>query len=170
VLNFSPPPEAPCQIEGLLLKVADLPGNGWEESGSRSYKGAPITVGVERIGTSFVGYGLFDGILHTIYRLTDEESANRAYVDFEERDFSVLDYLEEWKLPSELSHVQFSANSHRLGCNIYRDSGAEECNLLAQYGPYLVQFNIRQHGLQYSKIVPVFEEINKRMAKCISTK
>ena len=163
------PPPAPCPIEGLLIEVTDLPpAYEWLETGSRSSRGAPLRMGVERIGTVFSGYELFDGVSHEIYRFKNKGSASRNYADIEEIDFSVLHYSKEWELPDELSQIQLAADRHTIGCNLYTDSGAEECQFLAQYGPYLVRFSIRLHGLKFGDVIPIIEEIDRRTVKCLS--
>lgn len=167
-IRFDPPPEAPCPIEGLLLGIDDLPKSDWFESGTRSTDGAPMSIGVERIGTSFVNSGLFDGVNHQIYRLMDEKSAKKAYVDVEEVDFQTKHYLKEWELPAELSQLPLSADYHKIGCNIFKHSGSEECNFIAQYGPYVLRFSIRLQDLRYSDVVALIEIIDQRMSECIS--
>jgi len=163
-------PETHCPIEGLLLGIDDLPGNNWVESGSRSSQGAPMRIGVERIGTSFVGDGLFDGVLHDIYKLENEKSAYHAYEDVVEEEFSTSKYLSEWSSPVELSSLLLSSDVQRIGCNIFIDTGAEECRLLAQYGPYLVRFSIRSHVLKHNDVASLIEDVDRRMVECLSPK
>jgi len=170
-VRFDPPSEAPCPIEGLVLTSEDLPGNSDDWFGEApSIKGAPSTIGVERIGVVYATLGLFDGVLHHIYRLMDEKSAKKAYLDMEEEDFQLIDYLNEWELPAELSQLPLSADRHKIGCNIYSESGSKECRFLAQYGPYVVQFSIRLHGLEVNDVVRLIEEIDSRMTECLSPK
>jgi len=165
----SPPPAAPCPIEGLLLTTTDLPpAYEWLETGSRSSRGAPLRMGVERIGTVFGGYELYDGVIHQIYRLESKRSASQNYTDIERKVFSALNYSKEWELPDELSQIQLAADRQTIGCNLYTESGSEECRFLAQYGPYLVRFSIRLHGLKFGDVIPIIEEIDRRMAQCFS--
>ncbi|NMC34700.1 MAG: hypothetical protein GYA36_19935 [Veillonellaceae bacterium] len=166
----SPPPEAPCQIDELLLKESDLPGNNIFVSETPSIKGAPMRLGVERIGVAFGAPELFDGANHQIYRMVDEDAAFKAYQDVEEEDFSTKDYLEEWNLIPELSQIKTSASSQRMGCNLLIYTKAKECRLLALYGPYLVRFSIRLHDLQYTDVTPLIQEIDSRMTECLLPK
>lgn len=166
----NPPSEAPCSIEGLLLTIEDLPPGKWEEAGSRSIKGAPMQIGVERIGTSFATNELFDGVLHDIYRFESSKSAYHAYSDKKEGIFSVRNYLNNWELPTELSHIHLTADQHKFECNVFESTGADECILWAQYKSYLVRFSFRQHDLKDSDVISMIETIDKKMAQCNGTK
>jgi len=170
-VRFDPPPEAPCPIEGLLLSSEDLPGNSSDWFGETpSISGAPLTIGVERIGAVYAAPGLFDGVHHQIYRMVDEEAALKAYQDVEERDFLTEDYLEEWVLVLELARIKTAANDQRMGCNLLKYTKAEDCRLVALYRSYLVRFNIRLYGLQINDVVPLIEEIDSRMTECLAPK
>lgn len=166
----APPPEAPCRIDELLLTESDLPGNDLFVSETPGIGGAPLRLGVERIGVTFSAPEIFDGAHHQIYRMVDEEAALKAYQDVEERDFLTEDYLEEWTLVPELARIKTSASEQRMGCNFLKFTQAEDCRLVAQYGPYLVRFNIRLHGLDVSDVVTLIEEIDSRMTECLSPK
>lgn len=161
-------PRPPCLIDGLLIDITDLPGRDWTETGSRSSEDAPMRLGDEKTGTSFVSKGLLNGVVHEIYRENNEKSAYRAYIDIEEEYYPMQRYRNEWGFPVEMSKILLSANYQRIGCNIHDKTGAEECRFLAQYGTYLVRFSIRLNDLQYSDVINIIEMIDKKMVECNS--
>jgi len=170
-IRCDPPPAAPCPIEGLVLGSVDLPGSSSDWFGeASSIDGAPMRIGVERIGTSFINSGLFDGVLHDIYRFENEDNAFNAYKDVEEEELATEKYLYEWSLPFELSSLKLSTETYIVRCNFSSVTSAEECRFLAQYGSYLVRFSIRLHDLQYADVVTLIQEIDSRMTECLSPK
>jgi hypothetical protein len=151
-----------------LLAISDLPEDEWFEDGAPSTDGAPIRIGIERIGTTIGATSLYDGVLHDIYRMQDEYSADWEYPGVVDDWFQPEKYLYEWSIPKDFSSLELHAEQYRIGCNVYRETGSEECDFVAQYGVYLVRFSICLQHLANEDVISMLKEIDNRMVSCLS--
>jgi hypothetical protein len=164
VFTCRPLPAAPCEIETLLVQETVLP-EGWEESGPPRSADAAARFGIEKIGTGFSTprHGV---AIQAVYRARNTGAAASGYQDFMSY-FSLREEETEWFLPSELTY-DTTADRFRLGCSAERTSGVERCQLIAQYGVYLLRFHIYMSPemMTYDDLEHILQDIERRMAEC----
>jgi hypothetical protein len=166
-IKFSTPdvPPAPCPIQDLLLAVSDFPGDDWEETGSRSERGAPVRMGIERIGTAFSTTN--NSALQDVYRIGYEREASRAYKDSVESWFTPAERETEWVIPQKMEKLSVNTDQYRVGCNDLKLGGFEHCQYIAQYGPYVIRFYAGIHVLSYEDFTLLVSEIDQRATICL---
>ena len=166
-LKFSTPdiPPAPCPIQELLLDVSAFPDYDWEETGSRSERGAPVRMGVERIGTAYSTTN--GGALQDVYRIGYESEARKAYKDSTKSWFTPAEDRTEWATPEKLNNLTVSADLYRAGCNNRKLGDLEECQYVAQYGPYVIRFFAHMHALSYEDFIELVKEIDHQATSCL---
>jgi hypothetical protein len=169
-LEFSTPdiPPAPCPIQELLLDVSAFPGDDWEETGSRSERSAPVRMGIEKIGTAFSMTN--NGALQAVYRIGYESEARRAYKDSAESWFTPAEHQTEFVTPQVMESLAVNADQYRVGCNDRKLGEREQCQYVAQYGPYVIRFKAHIRTLSYEDFTELVEEIDQRATSCLATK
>ena len=98
----------------------------------------------------------------------DEKSARKEYKTDIGVWFFPDHYTTEWYAPEYFSDFLISANQFTIKCNIFAESGAETCKLLAQYDIYMVRFDVRQQGLEYRNFASSVKNIDEKMVGCLS--
>lgn len=168
-IKFTTPvvPPAPCPIEDLLLDVSEFPGNDWEETGSRSVRGAPVMMGIGRIGTAFSTTN--GGATQEVYRFEDERKARRALINDTASWFIPSAYETEWETPKELENLTITPREYRIGCNDNKHGGSEQCQYVAQYGPYVIVFFAHMRALTYGNFINLVNEIDQRATRCLGS-
>ena len=161
-----PPPAAPCDIEVLLVNEAVLP-EGWEQQGLPRSKDAPVSFGVEKIGTVF-STRTRGVVIHHVYRAFDTRAAVAGYKDFMSF-FAAREEETEWSLPAELTYHSQVADRFRLGCSTHRPSGVQRCQFIGQYDVYLVRFHTYMSSdlMTYADFERILQGIDQRMAECL---
>lgn len=166
MFTCKPPPAAPCDIETLLVQETAFP-EGWEESGSPRVEEATVRFGIEKIGTGFSTPN--QGVaIQDVYRARDTGAAASGYQDFMSF-FSLHREETEWFLPSELTYNSLGADRFRLGCSTDRTSGVERCQLIAQYGVYLLRFHtyMSPEMMTFENLELILQDIDRRMSLCL---
>jgi hypothetical protein len=166
-ISFSSPPEPPCPIESLLFEVQFFPGKEWEEIGSRSSRGAPSSLGIERIGTTF-STPTQGGAIHHIYRFWDSKEAGHGFEELTNTWFSLVEGYTEWATPSELADLSPNVDQFLLECHIRINNQVERCQYTAQYESYVVEFSADMLALDYDDFIELVTEIDKRVASCLA--
>lgn len=158
-----------CPIENLLIDTSDLPGNQWEEVGSRSYRDAPSKLGVERIGTGFSTpyYGIAG---ENAYRFQNEEDAKNGLIDLAnvwvrlEPEGTIWSQLE---LPSQMS---ISADEYRLDCSESGPQNVNTCWFLARYKTTLIEFRTTMIIVKENDLYNIIGKLNQKVENCIESK
>ena len=165
-IRFNTPnvPPAPCPIRDLLLDVSAFLGNGWEETGSRSERGASVRMGIERIGTSFLGP--VGGVFQEIYRYEDERQASRAFEDSAESWYTPMKDRTEWATPREIENLAVNADHYRVGCNNLKSGGFEQCQYVAHYGSFIIRFFAGMRSLSYGDFIELVKKIDQQAISC----
>jgi hypothetical protein len=150
----------------LLLDVSSFPNEGWKETGSRSEKAASVQMGIERIGTGFSGPS--GGVFQEIYRFKNVQDARRLYKDSVKSWFTPAETRTEWETSQELSNLVIAADRYQVGCNDLKTGDFEQCQYVAQYGPYVIRLFAGMRSLSYEKFVELVNEIDQRATSCLT--
>jgi hypothetical protein len=166
-IMFSTPdvPPSSCPIQELMLDTSVLPGDDWQEIGSRSEKAASVRMGIEKIGTSFSTP--IDGAFQEAYRFESERQANSAYKDSVESWFTPAEHETNWAVPQELVGLEVNADQYHVGCNDLKNDGFEQCQFVAIYGPYVIRFFAGMRGLSYESFIDIVKEVDSRATSCL---
>jgi hypothetical protein len=165
-LELETPQPAACPIEQLLLDLSSFPSQGWEETGSRSARGAPSQVGIKRIGTSF-STQTQGGVTHEVYRFVDVQSAKLSYKSMS-ADWFVIDEDEtEWLIPEEVQDVVLHADEIELACNIHLPSSIEYCRFIGRYDTYVIQLGADMIAISYHDLIRFLNEVDGKLVKCL---
>lgn len=154
-----------CTLDSLLLQTASLPGDGWQEVGSRDERAAPSRLGIERIGTSFVARD-GGGVLHIIYRFADEDEAVSEYPELSENWFLLMPEGTVCRPHPVLAASAPSTSEATTGCCTAPD-GHERCLLVARYGPDVVEFAADMTSVDIDQLAGIFEKLDAKMAECV---
>ncbi|HNT26459.1 MAG TPA: hypothetical protein PKM21_18980 [Anaerolineales bacterium] len=167
-LEFSTPVPhpAPCPIQELLLDVSVLPGDNWQEMGEPSEKSAPVRMGIEKIGTSFLNPT--NSVLQGVYRFEGESQARSAYRESVESWFTTSQNDTKWAAPDALANLVVNADRYRVGCNELQSGGLEHCQYVAQYGPYVIKLLLGTSALSYVDFIGLVNEVDQRATSCIN--
>lgn len=166
IFSFSVPPDPPCPIKNLLLEVSFFPGTDWEETGLRTARGAPSTLGIGRIGTTF-STPTKGGAIQHIYRFWDSKEAGKGYEELTKTWVSPEDGYTEWMTPSELINLPINADQSLLACHVHITSQVERCQYIAQYESYVVEFRADLIALSYKDFIELVREIDRRATSCL---
>jgi hypothetical protein len=166
VFSFRPSPDPPCPIESLLLDVSLFSGEGWEETGSRTERGAPSRLGIERIGTSF-STPTKGGANQDIYRFWDSQGARKGYKELVNSWFSPQAGYSEWATPPDLVNLSTGANQAQLACSVYLSGQVEWCQYIAQYQSYVIKLSTDMLALSHEDFIELVREIDQRATSCL---
>lgn len=166
-IEFSTPVIHPasCPIEELLLDVSAFPSGSWQEMGPPSERNAPVRIGIERIGTSFSDPS--DFTLQQVYRFEGDRKAKSAYREEVESWFIASSHETEWIKPPELDNLVVNTDQFRAGCHDEKSGGREQCQYVAQYGPYILRLLGGMRSLSYEDFIKLVKDIDQRAINCI---
>lgn len=156
---------APCPIQELLLEESDLPDDTWQEIGSPSEKDAPVRMGIEKIGTMISGP--LDFTLQQVYRFESDRRAKRAYRDEIESWFTPSEHETKYMIPTEMSNLDVNADQYRVGCYDLKSGGSEQCQYVAQKGPYIIRFIAGMRALTYEDFLVLINDLDQRAISCL---
>jgi len=147
-----------------MLSEASFAWEGWQQLGSPSPRGAPASVGVERLGTSFVA-GDREVAVNDVYRFFDEGAADRAFDDLSETWFRIHPYETTWTVPVEIT-ITPAADTYRLACNEDNSLEVHQCRFIGQYDVFVADLSVRTIVPDYSGFANLVAEIDARFDMC----
>lgn len=166
-LELSTPPPAPCPMEELLLNEASFPSGDWQQLGSPRPRGAPSSVGVEKLGTSFTA-GQREVAVIGVYRFFDEGGAERSFHDLGGTWFRDRPSETTWFMPEQIT-VNPTADRYRLACNFDDAFEVHQCRFIGQYGVYVVELSVRTIESSEDAFGTIVEEIDARFNACLAS-
>jgi hypothetical protein len=122
-------------------------------------------MGIEKIGTSFSDPN--DGTLQQAYRFESEQQARSAYREEVESWFTPAEHQTEWATPQEMENLAVNADQYRVGCNNEKNGGREQCQYVAQYGPYILRLHGGMRSLSYDDFNELIKEVDQRATNCL---
>ena len=154
-----------CPIDDLLINAANLPGDQWEEVGSRSYRDAPSKLGIDRIGTGFSTpyYGVAGEL---VYRFKSEKDANAGYLELIDLSHRLEPEGTKWSLLSIPSELAINADDYRLECSISSNGNVRTCWYMARYGKTVIEFRTAMIIVSENDLFNVLETINQKVKTC----
>lgn len=167
-INFEKDTEskrASCPMEDLLISVSDLTGDQWYESGSRSYRDAPMNLGVDRIGTGF-STDRNGNAEENVYVFKDESDAMDGFsiiydswgnLVLPDAVWSPLDFPFEEKI---------HADEFRLDCSTEGENQIRTCWFLARYKKTVVEFLATMIVMTDNKFMDLIQIIDSKVQKC----
>jgi hypothetical protein len=123
-------------MEELMLNEASFPSGDWQQLGLPRPRGAPSSVGVEKLGTSFTA-GQGEVAVIGVYRFFDDGSAERGFRDMGGTWFREDPYETTWFVPEQIT-VNPTADRYRLACNFDDAFEVHQCRYIGKYGVYVV--------------------------------
>ena len=163
-LELSTPPPAPCPMEGLILNEASFPSGDWQQLGSPRPRGAPSSVGVEKLGTSFTAEQGEVAVMG-VYRFSTEKTAERSFHDLGQTWFRESPHETTWFVPEQIN-VNPTADRYRLACNYDTALEVHQCRFFAQYGVYLIELSLRTRESSEDMFSIIVDQIDARFAEC----
>jgi hypothetical protein len=149
----------------LLISSSDLPGNQWEEVGSRSYRDAPLKLGIDRVGTGFSTP--FSGIAsENVYQFQYETFAKNGYVDLADLWLRLESEGTEWDQLEFPSDVMISADEYSLDCSTSGLQKVRTCWFLSRYKTTVIEFRITMIIVSESDLYQIIETINNKVEIC----
>ncbi len=154
-----------CPIENLLISSSDLPGNQWEEVGSRSYRDAPTRLGIDRIGTGFSTprYGVAE---ENVYRFKDENDANEGFLRLYDMWGRLVLDSAVWSPINLPSDVNINADDIHLECSIEGENKVKTCWYLARYNRTVVEFISTMIIVSDNDFFDVIQTLDLKMMNC----
>lgn len=155
----------PCDIQDVLLEASEFPDNSWIETGSRSISGAPLRMGIDRVGTSYSTVN--DGALNEAYQFKNDNQAKKAFNNSSKTWFISSEYRTDWMIPPELDKLAVNADRFQVGCNHLVDDGNEHCQYVAQYGSFVVYLLAGMNSLSYEEFNIIVSIVDQRAINCL---
>jgi hypothetical protein len=154
-----------CPIEDLLINVSDLPGDQWYEIGTRSYKSAPLKLGVERVGAGFTT--MSSGNAHeNVYRFKNATKASEGLYEASNLwERSVLDntYWYTLDIPSDVS---INADNYRLECSVTGEDKIRICWFIGQYDRTIIEFRAYMIIVEENDLFNIITTLDSKAINC----
>jgi hypothetical protein len=154
-------------MEELMLNEASFPSGDWQQLGLPRPRGAPSSVGVEKLGTSFTA-GQGEVAVIGVYRFFDDGSAERGFRDMGGTWFREDPYETTWFVPEQIT-VNPTADRYRLACNFDDAFEVHQCRYIGKYGVYVVELSVRTLESSEDAIGTIVEEIDARFNACLAS-
>lgn len=152
-----------CPIENIFIDVSDLPGDQWEEIGSRSYRDAPMKLGNERSGTSF-STPLYGIVIEQIYRFKDIESSESGFNEimnswnYQEPEGTLWTRL---KIPNAIN-----ATEYRVECSIRSSQTVRSCWYVSRYKETIIRLKADMIIISDEDLFYIIQLIDDKVNKC----
>ena len=160
--------KATCPIGNLLIDSANLPGDQWEEVGSRSYRDAPSKVGIDRIGTSF-STPTNGVVIEDIYRFRSVQDTQDGYNELAKDWFGLEPEGTTWtKL--EISHdVSLNAKEYHLECSVRPNQKVRSCWYISRYENTVIQLKADMLIITDVDLFKIVGLVDQKVMKCSET-
>ena len=155
-----------CPIENLLINSSNLPGDQWEEVGSRSYRDAPSRLGIDRIGTSF-STPTNGGVIEDIYRFRSAKETQDGYSELAKGWFGLEPEGTTWtnlEIPDEVS---LKAVEYRLECSVRPNQKVRSCWYISRYENTVIEIKADMLIIKNVDLFNVVELIDQKVMKCL---
>jgi hypothetical protein len=157
-----------CPIEDLLIGTSDLPGDQWEEVGSRSYRDAPSKLGIDRIGTGFSTP--FSGVVgEDIYRFRNEKDAEDGYNELANDWFHLEPKGTSWNQLNLPDDISINTVEYRLECSVRPNQKGKTCWYIARYENTIIEFKADMLIIKNEDLFHIIELIDQKVMKCSET-
>jgi hypothetical protein len=154
-----------CPIEDLLIKASDLPGDQWEEVGSRSYRDAPSKLGIERIGTGFSTP--YDGISEeNVYRFSSESDTTDGFYKLADLWHCLEPEGTVWSQLVLPSNRTLAANEYRIECSVSPQLSLRTCWYIARYGKTVIEFRTAMIIINDNDFFNIINLLDQRVVNC----
>jgi hypothetical protein len=163
--NLSFPIGVSCPIEDLLIVSSNLPGNQWEEIGSRSYRDVPSKLGINRIGTSFSTptYGI---AIEDVFKFSNETEAKAGYIELAERWFGLEPEGTSWKKLNFPFDEMVNASEYRLECSVRPAHSNRTCWYIARYQNLVIEFKVDMLIVNDQDLFMILDVIDQNVQAC----
>ena len=157
-----------CPIENFLIDPINLPGDQWEEVGSRSYRDAPSRLGIDRIGTSFSTptHGV---VIEDIYRFWNVKDTQDGYNELKKDWFGSEPEGTTWTKLEIPNDVLISANEYRLECSARPNQNGRSCWYISRYENTVVELKADMLIIKNTDLVNIIVLIDQQIMKCSET-
>jgi hypothetical protein len=154
-----------CPVEDILLDESLFHQDFYRWSPAED--AAPMRFGIEKIGVGFTSPSK-GGAIQDVYRGTSVRAAQRQFADFVDTEFSSREGYTEWYMPDSLSHQSSVADQVQFACHKHIASGAEQCQAIIRYGPYLIRVHASMSSvLSYQDLERMLQAIDEGAAACL---
>jgi hypothetical protein len=155
-------------METLMIDQSLFSSEDWYQQGPPSERAAPVRLGVERLGVSFIS--MRNGVtLHQIYRERDYEKAKAEYYDEVKSWFHSRDDETDWYIPSGFDYKSSVADNYQFRCQTHKPSSVENCQLVGRYGTYIIRFHTFMSPIMtYDDLERMLQAIDNKMAQCLN--
>lgn len=154
-----------CPIEDLLINSSDLPGDQWEEVGSRSYRDAPSRLGNERIGAGFSTPR--DGIAkENVYRFGGESDAISGYINLADLWHRLVPEGTIWSELDLPENITVTADEYRIECSVSTRQSLRTCWYIARYDTTVIEFRTAMIIVSDNDFFDVIQTLDLKMMNC----
>ncbi len=156
----------PCPIETLMIDVSLFPKD-WLQQGPPREKAATVQWGVEKLGVTFIS--MVHGVaLQDVHRGRNVKISEVGYAEEFTSWFHSREDETEWYIPADFNYESLVADRYRFGCQTQKPSGVENCQLVGQYGVYIMRFHTFMSPIMtYDHLAHILQTIDNKMATCL---
>jgi len=162
--------EVTCPLDNLLIESADLPGDQWEEIGSRSYRDAPVRLGTDRIGTSFSTptNGI---VVEGVYSFCSVEETQDGYDELAgEYWFELEPEGTTWTNLDIPDDVSLNAIEYRLECSVRPNQTKRSCWYISRYENVVIGLKADMLIITNVDLFNIIELIDQKVGACNESK
>jgi hypothetical protein len=148
-----------------LVDVSVFDGSDWEETGTRTARGAPYKEGIERAGTSFAS-SRGGGAQHDVYRFLDEDDARRGFSSLEATWSWETAGSPDWIERPRSSDAGSKFDEYALTCRVSVDTERELCRFSGRRDAYVTEFVADMIAINHDSLEVILADIADKMDLC----
>ncbi len=155
----------PCSLDKLLLNIQDLPGDEWEEIGSRSYRDAATKIGSERIGTSFSTptHGIAN---EEVYLFKNIENARNGYNKLSDNWFHLEPYDTTWTKLEIPDDYAIHTADYRLECSVRANQINRTCFYAFRFEKLVILFQTDMLIITNEDLFKIIDLLDQKARVC----